>query len=161
MTASRGSVIPKFIQEKEKKILNITHKDMTRFNITIDQGISTVIWALKNAYGSEIIVPKLPSYSIIDLAKSICSDCKLNFTGIRPGEKKHEEMISVEESRNTIDLKDKYVIYQQNNQKQIEYYKKKFNGKLIKNLFSYNSRDNKNFLKIKDLKNLIAQYNNV
>ncbi len=74
--------------------------------------------------------------------------------------KKHEEMISVEESRNTIDLKDKYVIYQQNNQKQIEYYKKKFNGKLIKNLFSYNSRDNKNFLKIKDLKNLIAQYNN-
>ena len=76
-------------------------------------------------------------------------------------EKKHEEMISVEESRNTIDLKDKYVIYQQNNQKQIKYYKKKFNGKLIKNLFSYNSRDNKNFLKIKDLKNLIAQYNNV
>ena len=108
------------------KELLITDKRMTRFNITIDQGISTVIWALKNAYGSEIIVPKLSSYSIIDLAKSICSDCKLNFTGIRPGEKKHEEMISVEESRNTIDLKDKYVIYQQNNQKQIKYYKKHF-----------------------------------
>ncbi len=161
VTASRGSVIPKFIQEKKNKVLNITHKDMTRFNISIEEGIATVIWALKNAYGSEIIVPKLASYSILDLAKSICSECKLNFTGIRPGEKKHEEMISLEESRNTIDLKDKYVIYQQSNKKQIEYYKKNFNGKLIKNLFSYNSRDNKNFLKIKDLKNLITRSNNI
>ena len=67
----------------------------------------------------------------------------------------------LEESRNTLDLNEKYVIYQQNNQKQIEYYKKKFNGKLIKKLFSYNSKDNKNFLKIKDLKNLISQYNNI
>ena len=116
------------------------------------------MWALKNSYGSEIIVPKLSSYSIIDLAKSICLDCKLNFIGVRPGEKKHEEMISFEESRNTIDLNDKYVIYQQNNQKQIEHYKKKFNGKLIKKLFTYNSRFNKNFLKIKDLKNLVARY---
>ena len=154
---SRGSVIPKFIEDKEKKILNITDKDMTRFNITIEEGISTVIWALKNAYGSEIIVPKLPSYSIVDLAKSICENCKLNFSGIRPGEKKHEEMISLEESRNTIDLNDSYVIYQQNNKKQIEYYKKKFKGKFIKKEFSYNSKDNKVFLKIGELKKMIAQ----
>jgi UDP-N-acetylglucosamine 4,6-dehydratase/5-epimerase len=152
---SRGSVIPKFINDSKKKILHITDKDMTRFNITIEEGVSTVIWALKNAYGSEIIVPKLPSYSIIDLAKSICQDCKLNFTGVRPGEKRHEEMISIEESRHTIDLKDKYVIYQQDNQNQFNYYKKNFNGKLIKNLFSYNSRDNKFFLKENELKNLI------
>jgi UDP-N-acetylglucosamine 4,6-dehydratase len=152
---SRGSVIPKFLKDKEKKILHITDKDMTRFNLTIEEGVSSVIWALKNSYGSEIIVPKLPSYSIIDLAKSICKNCKIDIIGVRPGEKRHEEMISVEESRHTIDLKDKYIIYQQNNKKQFNYYKKNFNGKLIKNLFSYNSRDNKFFLKENELKNLI------
>ena len=128
---------------------------MTRFNITIEEGVLNVIWALKNSYGSEIIVPKLPSYSIVDLAKSICQDCQLNYTGVRPGEKRHEEMVSIEESRNTIELKDKYVILQQDNTNQEKYYKKKFNGKLINNLFSYNSRDNKHFLKVNELKNLI------
>ncbi len=158
VAGSRGSVIPKFLEKRESKILDITNKDMTRFNITLNEGILSVLWALKNSFGSEIIVPKLPSFSIIDLAKSICENCKLNFVGIRPGEKKHEEMISFEESRNTIDIKDKYVIFQQNNLKQINYYKKKFNGKLIKNFFSYNSKDNKNFLSKRDLKKLISTF---
>ncbi len=161
VAGSRGSVIPKFLEKKESQILDITHKDMTRFNITLNEGILTVLWALKNSFGSEIIVPKLPSFSIIELAKSICENCKLNFVGIRPGEKKHEEMISFEESRHTIDIKDKYVIFQQNNLKQIDYYKKKFNGKLIKNLFSYNSKDNKNFLNKRDLKKLISTFKDI
>ena len=161
VAGSRGSVIPKFLEKRESKILDITHKDMTRFNITLNEGILTVLWALKNSFGSEIIVPKLPSFSIMDLAKSICENCKLNFVGIRPGEKKHEEMISFEESRHTIDIKDKYVIFQQNNLKQINFYKKKFNGKLIKNLFSYNSKDNKDFLNKRDLKKLISTFKDI
>ena len=83
---------------------------MTRFNITLNESIDLVMWALENAYGSEIIVPKIPSYRIMDLAKSICNKCKIETTGVRPGEKINEEMISLEESRNVIELKKYYLV---------------------------------------------------
>lgn len=152
---SRGSVIPKFLNDKLKKQLNITNKDMTRFNLTLEESVDLVFWTLKYSFGSEIIVPKIPSYKIMDLAKSICPECKIKITGIRPGEKKHEEMISKEESRNTLELKDKFIIFQDKNKSQINFYKKKFKGSLFKKDFSYNSKENKVFLNSKELKELI------
>ena len=133
---SRGSVIPKFLNDKLKKQLNITNKDMTRFNLTLEESVDLVFWTLKYSFGSEIIVPKIPSYKIMDLAKSICPECKIKITGIRLGEKKHEEMISKEESRNTLELKDKFIIFQDKNKSQINFYKKKFKGSLFKKDFS-------------------------
>jgi len=158
---SRGSVIPLFLEQSEKKKLKITDTQMTRFNITLEESVKLVIWAIQNSFGSEIIVPKISSYKILDVAKSICPKCKLETIGIRPGEKLHEEMISFEESRNVISLKKHYIILQPNNQKQAKHYYKNFNGKKIKNQFSYNSNQKNNFLtneKIKKLINLQKNY---
>jgi UDP-N-acetylglucosamine 4,6-dehydratase (inverting) len=152
---SRGSVIPVFKEQAKKGIIKITNEEMTRFNITLDESIKLVEWTLKNSYGSEIIVPKIPSYNIMDLAKSICSKCKIKITGIRPGEKLHEEMISFDESANVLSLKKYYIIAQRNNLSQIRYYKKKFNAKKLKNNFRYNSKENRFFLQTSKLRNLI------
>ena len=128
---------------------------MTRFNITLEESVKLVIWSILNSYGSEIVVPKIPSYRILDIAKSISPRGKIEIIGIRPGEKLHEEMISFEESRNTIELKNYYIILQSNNKKQLAYYKNKFKGKKLNKQFSYNSNENKDFLSIGEIKKLI------
>jgi len=152
---SRGSVIPLFIKQKEKGILSITDKEMTRFNITMTESINLVIWTIQNSYGADIIVPKIPSYRIIDVVKSICENCKIQIIGKRPGEKLHEEMISSEESSNTISTKKYYIILQQNNNAQKKYYNKKLFSKSLPKNFSYNSKSNSIFLSVADLKKLI------
>ena len=149
---SRGSVIPLFIKQKEKGILSITDKEMTRFNITMTESINLVIWTIQNSYGADIIVPKIPSYRIIDVVKSICENCKIQIIGKRPGEKLHEEMISSEESSNTISTKKYYIILQQNNNAQKKYYNKKLFSKSLPKNFSYNSKSNSIFLSVADLK---------
>ena len=163
---SRGSVIPIFLSQKNSNKLNITHKDMTRFSISLKKSIELVKWTIKNSLGGEIIVPKIPSYKITELAKAINGKAKLNFTGIRPGEKLHEEMISNAESLNTIELKDKFIIlpafldppHFYETQKIKNYYKKKFFSKENKNSFSYNSGSNKNFLKINQSRKIISDF---
>ena len=152
---SRGSVIPLFLEQAKKNRLQVTDSKMTRFNITLEESVNLVIWAILNSYGSEIVVPKIPSYKILDIANSISPKSKLEVIGIRPGEKLHEEMISYEESRNTIELKKYYIILQPNNKKQLAYYKNKLKGKKIIKQFSYNSNENKNFLNINEIKKLI------
>ena len=108
---SRGSVIPKFIENiKAKKTLSITHPEMTRFNITLDEGVNFVISSLINSIGGEIFVPKLASFKIIDLLKCFDQTVKHQITGIRAGEKLHEEMITLSDSYNTIESKNFYVI---------------------------------------------------
>ena len=107
---SRGSVIPLFIQQSKKNLLTITNKDMTRFNITLNDSVEAVFWALKNAIGGEIFVPKIPSYKILDLAKAISTKSKIKIIGIRPGEKINEELITKSESSNSLDLGKYYVI---------------------------------------------------
>ncbi len=108
---SRGSVIPKFIENaKAKKTLSITHPEMTRFNITLDEGVNFVIYSLINSIGGEIFVPKLASFKIIDLLKCFDEKVKYKITGIRPGEKLHEEMITSSDSYNTIEAKNFYII---------------------------------------------------
>jgi len=138
---SNGSVIPFFIKNSKKGILPITHPEMTRFNISIEEGVNLVIYALRHAYGGELFVPKIPSYNILDLAKAISPGCKLEIVGIRPGEKIHEEMISSSDSHNTYDIGDKYVILP-NSFNKIKSFIKKYKAKKVLENFSYNSKDN-------------------
>ena len=115
VTGSRGSVIPEFEKQKNKEF-SITDKSMTRFNISLNASVDMVIWSLKNTIGGEVIVPKLKSFKIIDLAKAIDKKAKIKFIGIRQGEKIHEELISAPDNLYTYDIKNYYVILQ-NNQK--------------------------------------------
>ena len=154
---SRGSVIPFFLKEAKNKILPITEKDMTRFNITIDEAISMVFWSLENAVGGEIFVPKIPSYRILDLAKAISPSSKLNLVGIRPGEKLHEEMITSSDSKSTYDLGNYYAILPPE-QTLSDLLKSKHSfTKLVENGFTYNSGSNKNFLNVEEIRNLIIK----
>jgi len=107
---SRGSVIPFFMEKKKEGILPITHSDMTRFNISLQDGVDLVMFALKHHLGGEIFIPKIPSYKIMDIAEAVAPKCDTKITGIRPGEKLHEEMITDTDSLNTIDLGTYYAI---------------------------------------------------
>ena len=107
---SRGSVIPFFMEKKKDGVLPITHDQMTRFNISLQDGVDVVMYALKNHLGGEIFIPKIPSYRILDIAEAIAPECETNVVGIRPGEKLHEEMITDTDSLNTIDLGNYYAI---------------------------------------------------
>lgn len=107
---SRGSVIPFFLKKREDGVLPITSVDMTRFNISLQDGVDMVLYALENHIGGEIFVPKIPSYKILDVAEAIAPGCRTKVVGIRPGEKLHEEMITDTDSLNTIDLGKFYVI---------------------------------------------------
>jgi UDP-N-acetylglucosamine 4,6-dehydratase (inverting) len=158
--ASRGSIIPILLSKKNQKIINLTDKNMTRFNISLDEAIDLVLVSLKKASGGEIFVPKLKSYRLIDVAKSIAPNAKLNFTGLRPGEKIHEEMISFTESANTIDYKNYFVILPSFRDYKITDYIKKNGGKKIANRFSYSSDKNKEYLTIRELKKLIQNIQN-
>lgn len=107
---SRGSVIPFFLNKRAEGNLPITHKDMTRFNISLQDGVNMVMYALKHHLGGEIFVPKIPSYKILDVATAIAPECEIKIVGIRPGEKLHEEMITDTDSLNAIDLGKYYAI---------------------------------------------------
>ncbi|KGY11298.1 UDP-N-acetylglucosamine 4,6-dehydratase [Vibrio tubiashii] len=107
---SRGSVIPFFMNKKSEGVLPITHPEMTRFNISLQDGVNMVMYALEHHLGGEIFVPKIPSYRILDVAEAIAPECNTEVVGIRPGEKLHEEMITDTDSLNTIDLGKYYAI---------------------------------------------------
>lgn len=107
---SRGSVIPFFLRHRDSGRLPVTHPEMTRFWITLDQGVEFVLNAMQIMRGGEVFVPKIPSMSIIELARSLGPDCDIDVVGVRPGEKLHEVMISKHDARNTLELKSFYVI---------------------------------------------------
>jgi FlaA1/EpsC-like NDP-sugar epimerase len=151
---SRGSVLETFSQQKKSGVLQITDKKMTRFNINMDEAIDFVIYSLMNLKGGEILIPKIPSFYIIDLAKAVSVDCKIKITGIRPGEKLHEEMVSVYDSPKTKDLGHCYVILNANN---FKFYK---NQKFLHKDFIYRSDTNNNFLNISQLKKIIKSFFN-
>ena len=157
MTGSRGSVIPHFQNTKRQGFLEITDKRMTRFNITLKESIEMVDWAFKNSIGGEILVPKIPSYKILDLAKAISPNCKLRFTGIRPGEKLHEELLNSGESLNTYETKNYYIILPSDQKKYKNFYEKKLKAKKVKKGFTFRS-DQNTFLSLTQLKNLLKNY---
>jgi UDP-N-acetylglucosamine 4,6-dehydratase len=155
---SNGSVIPFFLQQREKGILPITDIDMTRFNISIKEGVELVMHALENAWGGEIFVPKLPSYRIMDIAEAIGPNCKKLVVGIRPGEKIHEEMITSSDSFYTYDLGKYYVILPATHTWEKKDYIDKFNAKLVNIGFSYNSGSNSEWETIESLRELIKEH---
>jgi len=151
---SRGSVIPFFLNRAKEGILPITHKDMTRFNILLSEGVDMVLWAIENALGGEIFVPKIPSYKVVDVAEAIGPNCSLEEIGIRPGEKVHEEMITNSDSLSTIDMGDYYAILP-NSLKSKNTYMKHFGATEVQYGFSYSSGSNPDFLSIEELRTLI------
>lgn len=155
---SRGSVIPFFLQKAKTKELPITDPAMTRFNITLQEGVEMVLWALQNALGGEIFVPKIPSYRITDVAKAIGPSCRQKVIGIRPGEKVHEEMITTSDSFNTVDLGQYYAILNTGGGHTVAEYLKKKNGKKVKEGFCYNSGQNEQFLKVHEIQKLIREH---
>lgn len=155
---SRGSVIPLFLQKVKTKELPITDPAMTRFNITLQEGVNMVLWALKNAQGGEIFVPKIPSYRILDVAQAIGPSCRRKIVGIRPGEKIHEEMITASDSLNTVDLGDYYAILNSGAGNAVTQYLKKGKGSKVREGFYYNSGQNQNFLNILQIRQLIRKF---
>jgi len=154
---SKGSVIPYFLKKKNEGILPITNPKMTRFNISLNEGVDMVFHALNKAWGGEIFIPKIPSYNIIDLAKAIAPECKHKIIGIRPGEKIHEEMITPSDSYSTYDMGKYYVILPQNPNWETSEFIKKFNAKSVKLGFSYNSESNPSKLSIDEIRELIKK----
>ena len=160
---SRGSVIPLFksLLEKKQKI-TITNEKMTRFNITLDEGVNFVIKSIQRMQGGEIFIPKLPSYKILDLVNAIDSNCDYKITSIRPGEKIDEEMISIHDSLNTLEFDDYFIIcpVSSHNKFNINNYKDKLTrkkGVQTKEGFTYDSGTNKDFLSIKQIKTLMKK----
>ena len=154
---SRGSVIPFFLDKAKEGVLPITHPDMTRFNILLEEGVDMVLWALENAMGTEIFVPKIPSYRITDVAKAVAPDCKIEVVGIRPGEKLHEEMITTSDSATTIDIGAYYVILPVNNGVKKRYMKER-NAQAVPDDFSYNSGSNPCFLSCDEIATLVTKH---
>lgn len=154
---SRGSVIPFFMEKsKNGNILPITHKDMTRFNISLEEGVEMVLWAIENALGGELFVPKIPSYNIETVARAVAPNAKLEYVGIRPGEKMHEEMITESDSYNTIEFDKYYAILPSDADKQK--YLDHFNAKEVEKGFKYNSGTNTEWLNEEQLRELIIKY---
>ena len=155
---SRGSVIPYFLEKAKEGIIPITDKNMTRFNILLEDAIEMVKWVLENSLGGEIFVPKLKSYKIIDLAEAIGPSCKKEFIGIRPGEKIHEKMISQADSQSTISLKKYFAILPSDGQLEEKYRKSKIEFSKENSGFSYSSGNNDSFLNVKEIRTLIKAY---
>ena len=155
---SNGSVIPFFYNNRSNGELPITDKSMTRFNISLDEGVDMIFHAIEYAWGGEIFIPKIPSYNIVDVALAICSNCKQKEIGIRPGEKLHEEMITSTDSFFTYDLGDYYVILPSQPIFNLNDFVEKYRAKKVNHGFSYNSKDNKFFLSVSELKVLIKNH---
>jgi UDP-N-acetylglucosamine 4,6-dehydratase/5-epimerase len=134
---------------------------MTRFNISLDEAVDMVLFAMENCAGGEILVPKIPSYDVVDLATAVCADCQHDLVGIRPGEKIHEELISVADSYNTIDLGKYFAILPVVPSRSIkEKYGVNRSEKKIESGHSYNSGNNLDRLGVKELAALIQPFRN-
>ena len=155
---SRGSVIPFFMNKRREKVLPITDDKMTRFNITLEEGVDLVLYALENMYGGEIFVPKIPSYRILDIAEAIAPDCRIEIIGIRPGEKLHEEMITKTDANNSLEFKQYFVILPSMYLWDTKEYCAKFKGKRCEEGFYYNSGENTDWLTVDDIRELIKTH---
>lgn len=165
---SRGSVIPFFIEKKKSGVLPITDERMTRFNITLQEGVDFVLACLERMWGGELFVPKIPSFTVTDLVKAVAPDCKNEIVGIRPGEKIHEEMITEADALNTIEFENYFVILPSaqlgDNPTTKLWDTEKFRttsnstpGKFCEFGFKYNSGTNPWFLSVEELKELISK----
>ena len=155
---SNGSVIPFFLNKRKEGVLPITDPNMTRFNISMQEGADMVLHAMETAWGGEIFVPKIPSYKITDIANAIGPNCEHKIIGIRPGEKVHEEMITSSDSFSTYDLGKYYAILPQVTNWNLDEYKKHFQAKAVPIGFQYNSGENNEWVGVEALRELIKQH---
>ena len=153
---SRGSVYGIFKKFLNKGFFPITNKNMTRFNITLEKGIDIVSYAISNSFGGEILIPKLKSFKILDLAKTMNMKNKIKIIGLRQGEKIHEQMVSSSDSFNTLETKNFYIILPNDNSEVYKYYKLKFNAKKVREGFEYSSNKNGKYLNTNEIKKIIA-----
>jgi UDP-N-acetylglucosamine 4,6-dehydratase (inverting) len=152
---SRGSVIPFFVGRRPSGVLPITDPQMTRFNISLREGVDMVLWSIENAWGGEILVPKIPSYRITDVAFAVAPEAEQQVVGIRPGEKIHEEMITASDSANTVDLGAYYAILPGGGNYSIDDYCIAMKARRVEPGFSYDSGKNSDFLSVAQLRDLI------
>jgi UDP-N-acetylglucosamine 4,6-dehydratase len=155
---SRGSVIPFFMQCRPSGVLPVTDPRMTRFNISLEEGVRLVLETLERMWGGEIFVPKLPSYRITDVATAIGPECRQETVGIRPGEKLHEEMITETDALNTLEFPGYYVILPSLPQWDVDEYSAAFGGKRCEAGFSYNSGTNDDWLDVARIRDLVRQH---
>jgi len=155
---SRGSVIPFFLEKAKSGVLPITNPEMTRFNISLTEGVAMVNWAIENAQGGELLVPKIPSYRITDVAEAIGPSCQKPVVGIRPGEKIHEEMITSSDSFSTYDLGHYYAILPSDGLTLSTYHHEGILAEPVTQGFAYNSGTNPHFLSVEKLRDLIREH---
>ena len=151
---SRGSVIPLFLKRSDTNVFPITDERMTRFMITLEEGVKMVWHAFNDMYGGEIYVKKIKSMKIVDIAKAINPNAKFQIIGIRPGEKLHEQMIGVDDSPHTYEYNDYYKILPAINNWSIDE-KRISDGKLVSSDFSYSSEINNEWMSEEELRNWI------
>lgn len=158
VVGSRGSVIPLFMDARESGILPITDERMTRFWLTLDQAVDLVFTAMREAYGGEIFVPKIPSMRLVDLARAIAPKCRFEVVGIRPGEKLHESMIGADDAPYTLDLGSHYVIQSAIHNEHSDPDRRLSGAKKVPSEFSYSSETNDQWLEPDALMRLLARY---
>jgi UDP-N-acetylglucosamine 4,6-dehydratase len=152
VVGSRGSVVPLFLEQRKQGRITITDPRMTRFWITLEQGVRFVIKCIEIMHGGEIFVPKIPSMNILDLAKAIAPDCEVEYIGIRPGEKLHEVLISEDEARYTVELDDMYIIQPVYPWWRVENWA---GAKPLPEGFRYTSDTNTRWLSVEELRRMI------
>lgn len=154
VVGSRGSVVPVFLKQRESGRVTVTDERMTRFWISLEQGVRFVIRAAENMHGGEVFVPKIPSMTVTDLARAIAPDTTIEYIGIRPGEKLHEVLISEDEARQTVDLEDMYVVQPAESLWFGREWESK--GRLLDDGFRYASNTNEQWLNVEEIKHIIA-----
>jgi UDP-N-acetylglucosamine 4,6-dehydratase/5-epimerase len=152
---SNGSVIPFFLKKRNEGVLPITNPDMTRFTITLKDGVDMVLHALESAWGGEIFVPKLPSYRIMDVAEAIGPECEKQIIGLRPGEKIHEEMITSSDAFYTYDLGKYYTILPSQHTWNLDDFLQHFKAAKVEEGFRYNSGENDEWVTVEEIRRLI------
>jgi len=156
VVGSRGSVVPIFLQQKASGKLTITDERMTRFWLTLEQGVRFVIHCIENMHGGEVFVPKIPSMKIVDLAKAIAPGTNLEVVGIRPGEKLHEVLISEDESRSTVELEDMYIVQPSPNAWFGHDWQSE--GHMLPAGFRFGSDNNPNWLNVNQIRDMVAPF---
>jgi UDP-N-acetylglucosamine 4,6-dehydratase len=153
VVASRGSVIPVFLEQRRNGRITITDPVMSRFWITLEQGVRFVVRSLEEMHGGEIFVPKIPSMTLLELSRTVAPDCEIEVIGMRPGEKTHEILVSEDEARNTVELDDKFVILPAGSEQTTERWKE---GRPLSAGFRYASDTNTQQLTPKTLTELLG-----
>jgi UDP-N-acetylglucosamine 4,6-dehydratase len=152
VVGSRGSVIPLFLTQRKSGKVTVTDAHMTRFWITLEQGVRFVIQCIAQMHGGEIFVPKIPSMRMMDLVTAIAHECNVNYIGIRPGEKMHEVLVSEDEARQTVELDDMYIIQPGHPWWGVENWAR---AKALPDGFRYTSDTNPHWFSVEDLQQLV------